>query len=380
MAEVIVNSNIKSIYIHFPFCESRCHYCDFYALGKDKTKPEDISTFEHALYLELLKATQNNLISHSLDTLFFGGGTPSMTSPQSMEKILAPLWTHSSLHNETEWTIEVNPSSVNKDKMVEYKKLGVNRVSMGVQSLDNGLLKTLGRVHSQNQALTSLESVFASGISNVSVDLLCGVPNQTLADLDNSLKQLTSFPITHLSCYLLTLSKHHKMFPQLPNEDEQLKHLLFIHDWLEQNGFEHYEISNFAKRGFQAKHNLRYWNRNSYLGFGPSAHSYLDSTQSRWKNISSLKQYTSKLYNDQSVIEWKETLNELEQNTEKWMLSFRLAEGFPKSWIQSKDKLNKLNQFIESKYIEPHPIKENHLKLTPTGFSICDQIVVDLMS
>ena len=166
-----------------------------------------------------------------------------------------------SITPQTEWTMEANPSSITPESFKAFRAFGINRISMGVQALNPDFLKILGRVHSREQALVALETVFDAGFQNVSVDLLCGVPGQTESDLNEALNTLTQFPITHLSCYLLTLPKHHSMAPSLPNEDIQLSHLLFIHDWLTQNGFEHYEISNFAKNGKRALHNLNYWNR-----------------------------------------------------------------------------------------------------------------------
>jgi oxygen-independent coproporphyrinogen-3 oxidase len=170
--------------------------------------------------------------------------------------------------------MEANPSSIELEQFRRYRALGINRVSMGVQSLKNDHLSILGRVHDEAHALRALETVFEAGFANVSTDLLCGVPGQSLDDLRSHMEKLTAFPITHLSIYLLTLPPHHKMYRDLPNEDEQLRHLLLIDEFMREKGFRHYEISNFARNGLRARHNLVYWQGGSYLGFGPSAHSY----------------------------------------------------------------------------------------------------------
>jgi oxygen-independent coproporphyrinogen-3 oxidase len=363
---------VKSLYVHFPFCESKCHYCDFYSIGRERTKASDANLFEDALKAEAER--QAPLLSGELETIFFGGGTPSMTPPASMERALAPLWKTTRVTPDTEWTMEANPSSIELEKMRAYRALGVNRVSMGVQATREELLTALGRVHSREAALRALDAVFEAGFDNVSVDLLCGVPNQTLGDLESALAELTRFPITHLSCYLLTLPKTHRMFRDLPNEDTQLEHLLLIDRWMTEQGFEHYEISNFAKPGKQARHNLKYWKGASYLGLGPSAHSFDASTQRRWKNVSSLHRYAS----SQDIIEWEETLTGEQQELEKWMLALRLAEGFPESWLDTPERKSKLLIFNDKKLIERHPSEPSQLRLTARGFALSDQVIASL--
>jgi oxygen-independent coproporphyrinogen-3 oxidase len=275
--------------------------------------------------------------------------------------------------------MEANPSSIELKSMQAFHALGINRVSIGVQALRPELLQALGRIHSREAALQALETVFAAGIKNVSVDLLCGVPEQSESDLKEALKTLTQFPITHLSCYLLTLPKHHKMFPQLPSDEVQLAHLLLVHDWLTEAGFEHYEISNFAKPGKKAQHNLRYWQGHSYLGVGPSAHSYDASRSKRWKNISSLHKYSELLGNHQSVIEWTETLSPKQLELEKWMLAIRLNEGFPEEWLRPEGLRSKATVFQQEGLLEIHPHNPQRLRLTPKGFALSDQILRSLV-
>jgi len=368
--------SIRSLYIHFPFCESKCHYCDFYSLGVDRTRPKDGEHFEAALRQEC--ARQAHLLAPEIDTLFFGGGTPSMTSPESMARALEPLDLHSRINSKTEWTMEANPSSITLEKMKRYRTLGVNRISMGVQSMIESQLSLLGRVHSRQTALKALESIFAADFNNVSMDLLCGIPGQTLADLDSAMNELTQYPITHLSCYLLTLPKHHPMFKDLPSEEIQLQHLLFIDEKMRSLGFEHYEISNFAKPGKQARHNLAYWKGASYLGLGPSAHSFDSSQSIRWKNFSSLHRYVQLLEKNESVIEWSETLREDQLHMERWMLSLRLAEGFPISWLNTPLRQSTARELQSRDLLEDHPDLPGRKRLTATGFALSDQVIAAL--
>jgi len=363
----------SSLYIHFPFCESKCHYCDFYSIGKERTTAADRNQFLQALTIESDLWSKN--LAPEMDTIFLGGGTPSMTPAADMGTALAPLQLDQRVTENTEWTMEANPSSVTFTELKAYQSLGVNRISMGVQSLHDDLLKNLGRVHSRLEALRALDAIFSSGFENVSVDLLCGVPGQSLKDLEHALKTLSSFPITHLSCYLLTLPKHHRMYKQLPDEDTQLDHLLFIDQWMRGQGFEHYEISNYARPGRRARHNLNYWAGSSYLGLGPSAHSFSKDQGVRWKNFSSLIRYADFLGRREKPLEWSEKLTPTQKDLESWMLALRLDSGFPENWLTQESQRAKADQFENAGLLERHPVIPTHLRLTPKGFALSDQVI-----
>jgi len=368
-----MNSLFSSLYLHFPFCETKCHYCDFYSIPQHKVTPDMPTRFEKALKIEIIQNLSK--IAPQIETLFLGGGTPSMTSCQSMVRALEPLWKHTQPTLDLEWTMEANPSSIDLEALRAYKNYGINRISLGVQSLDSHLLKRLGRVHSREAALKALENIFLAEFKNVSVDLLCGVPGQTLDHLEESIRLLTDFPITHFSCYILTLTPQHPMYSQLPDEATQLEHFLFVHQSLVKQGFEHYEISNFAKIGKKAKHNLNYWKHQSYLGLGPSAHSYDAFQKKRWKNYSSLHHYVQFLEKNQSVKEWEENLSPKQTELEKWILALRLNEGFPKEWLYTPLQKKRADLFQEKGLIEIHPHKPHYLRLTPQGFTLSDQII-----
>lgn len=367
----------RSIYVHFPFCETKCHYCDFYSLGREKTRADDPALFLDALLTE--SGLWKNELNASLDSIFFGGGTPSMTPPSAMAQWIEKMDISRRIHANTEWTMEGNPSSLDLENLREYKKLGLNRVSMGVQALRDDHLKLLGRVHSRDRAFKALDSIFEAGIQNVSCDLLCGVPGQSTADIEKALNELTRYPLKHLSCYLLTLPKHHPLYSQLPSEDEQLGHLLFVDEWMTSHGFEHYEISNYAKPGHEARHNLIYWRGESYLGLGPSAHSYSKERKTRWKSFSSLARYSKGLSQEsstqKSVQEWEEVLTERQLELEKWMLALRLADGFPKEWLDTQSRKQKAELFLNEGLLIENSQRKNHLRLSPKGFALSESVI-----
>lgn len=369
----------SSLYFHFPFCETKCHYCDFYSLGREKTKTGDPDLFEQALIREIGIRAEAGSLSSPVDTIFFGGGTPSMTPPDSMERITRKLLQHTRLNPDYEWTMEANPSSISLDSFRAYRSFGINRVSMGVQSLKDRHLEILGRVHNEGEALRALDTVFQAGFTNVSTDLLCGVPGQTKEDLRSHIEKLTSYPITHLSIYLLTLPPHHAMYKDLPNEEAQLEHLLLIDEVMRTKGFEHYEISNFAKPGMRARHNLVYWTGGSYLSFGPSAHSFSKEAGTRFKNFSSLHRYARELLEAGSLpVEWTESLSPDQLELEKWMLAVRLSEGFPEEWLLRDSQKAKSTLFMERGLLERHPSLPGRIRATPRGFAVSDALIKEL--
>jgi putative oxygen-independent coproporphyrinogen III oxidase len=371
-----MQTRFDSVYVHFPFCETKCHYCDFYSIGAKKTAQSDPARFEVAL----LRETQlmGPKLAPALSTIFFGGGTPSMTPPETMWRWREEVSKFSAFSPDLEWTMEANPSSIEPKKMTEYRSLGINRVSMGVQSLNDELLLLLGRVHSRAKALEALTHLFEAGFSNVSVDLICGVPGQTVETLLDNLKTLLTFPITHLSCYLLTLPKHHPLARQMPPEDTQLEHLLRVDEMMTLAGFEHYEVSNYCRPDLKAQHNLRYWSGSSYLGIGPSAHSYDSALGTRWKNVSSLHRYAEELEADRLPIEWTENLTPDQRKLEAWMLAVRTTDGYPDSWLISPQQRSRHEDFVQKGWVEKHPSQPLRWRLTSRGYPLSDPILTSL--
>ena len=233
----------------------------------------------------------------------------------------------------------------------------------------------------RSPALGFAVTLFEAGFTNVSVDLLCGVPGQSLDILEEALAKLTAFPITHLSSYLLTLPKSHRMHRELPDEDEQLRHLALIDRWMTSRGFRHYEISNFAQPGFEARHNLAYWKGEPYLALGPSGHSFdpiAGATGQRWKNVSSLHAWATRIARGEKPVEWTEALTEEQKAIERWMLALRLDEGFPETWLDTERRRSKAESFLRAGWMERHPGSPGRLRLTPAGMPISDALVGEL--
>ncbi len=372
-----MHSKFSLLYFHFPFCETRCHYCDFYALAEHRVSELEKNGFYQSLQLEIDKAIEDDLVE-PIEAIFMGGGTPSLTPPKVMTNLMTSLLGKVSFVENYEWTMEANPSSIRETHLTAYQDLGVNRLSVGIQSLNENHLKKLGRAHTPLEAREALDSVFRSGFKNVSVDLMCGLPGQTLSQLENDIECLTEYPIIHLSCYLLTLPPHHPLYSELPSEEAQVDHLLLIDQKLKSLGFEHYEISNFCKAGKRASHNLAVWNGSSYLGFGPSAHSFCRNQKKRWRNFPSLRKYQEALTQNQWPRFEEETLTQSQLELEKWMLKLRLSDGVPLTWIQSQKQLEKMNAFRKEKLIEDHPEKPQRFRLTSLGYTMSDQIILEI--
>ncbi len=291
-----------------------------------------------------------------------------MTGAEAMARAIESI----DLNQLEEWTMEANPTSINETDPTHYRSLGINRVSLGIQSLDDASLKLLGRVHASRDALCALESILKS-FNNVSVDVMCGIPGQNIRVLENTLAQLMTYPLSHISCYLLTLPPHHRLFNQLPDENAQQEQLLFVHNYLTAHGFTHYEISNFAKSS-RSMHNSAIWRGECYRGFGPAAHSY-DGAH-RWRNTASLKSYIQKISQKITPIEESEILTPPQKQLEQWMLGLRLIDdGFPELWLT---EVHKKERLIQAGYLEVHPTKPGFMRLTPVGCTLSDSIILEL--
>ncbi|HRK02550.1 MAG TPA: radical SAM family heme chaperone HemW [Oligoflexia bacterium] len=310
----------RNLYVHTPFCETKCHYCDFFSLPEGKYDSQS----QIKVYRNILDEFRFYRLGE-LETIFLGGGTPSLAPESFLEALFGKL----DLDSNCEVTLEANPSSVTPTNASHWKSLGVNRVSLGVQALSNERLEWLGRVHSKAAAYKALEAVHNANIERVSIDYIVGVPEQSLSQIESELGELLSkFPaVRHVSAYLLTLQTTNPKLAQLPNEEAQLQHLRMVRDVLAAHGLLQYEISNFAEPGFEARHNLNYWNGGSYLGIGPSAHSFDSSEQLRWKNKASLSSYCEDVENALPPIDWKESLDREQRRLEYLMLRLRTSAG-----------------------------------------------------
>lgn len=276
------------IYIHIPFCVRKCFYCDFVSYAKKESVQKK---YIEALQKEILNWKKSNK-DVKIKTIYIGGGTPSCIDSKFITEILNLI----NIKNAEEITIEVNPGTVNKEKLYDYKNAGINRLSIGLQSTNNELLKKIGRIHNYEQFLETYKMAREVGFNNINVDLMIGLPGQTMDDLKTSLEDIINLNPEHISVYSLILEDEtplKKMIEnnilKLPEEDLERQMYWYTKDFLKINGYNHYEISNFAKQGFYSKHNLDCWEQKEYIGFGISAHSYID--RKRFGNISNLDNY-----------------------------------------------------------------------------------------
>ena len=281
------------VYIHIPFCKQKCYYCDFVSYANNEKYFEK---YVQALIMEIDNFFQKNNNETEIETIYIGGGTPSIIDAKYIKKIMTKLQEKNALITAKEITIEVNPGTVTEEKLRTYKKIGINRLSIGLQSTDNNILKTIGRIHSYEDFLNTYKLARNQGFGNINVDLMIGLPNQKISDIKSSLEKIAELKPEHISVYSLIVEENtpiEKMLNigklELPDEELERNMYWYVKNFLELNGYKHYEISNFAKEGYESKHNLDCWNQKEYIGFGVAAHSYIDDV--RFGNTDSIEEY-----------------------------------------------------------------------------------------
>ena len=281
------------VYIHIPFCKQKCYYCDFVSYTNNEKYFEK---YVQALIMEIDNFFQKNNNETEIENIYIGGGTPSIIDAKYIKKIMTKLQEKNALITAKEITIEVNPGTVTEEKLRTYKKIGINRLSIGLQSTDNEILKTIGRIHSYEDFLNTYKLARNQGFGNINVDLMIGLPNQKISDVKSSLEKITELKPEHISVYSLIVEENtpiEKMLNigklELPDEELERNMYWYVKNFLELNGYKHYEISNFAKEGYESKHNLDCWNQKEYIGFGVAAHSYIDDV--RFGNTGSIDEY-----------------------------------------------------------------------------------------
>ena len=367
----------KNVYLHFPFCEAKCHYCDFFSLAENKTSSDQ----RQAIYLGIAHELQSQAdhLSPKLNTVFIGGGTPSLVPLAALTKVLDLLIPRFTLS--TEVTIEANPSSISREKADLWQRLGVNRVSMGVQALNDQRLSWLGRVHNVQEIYDALEQLSISGMPRINIDYILGVPDQSIETIEIELTDiLRRFPnIQHVSAYLLTLKEGNPKYMLLSDEETQLAHLHTARKILAEHGFEHYEISNFARPGGRSLHNENYWLGGGYLGIGPSAHSFWPLKNSRTKNINQLEKYIELTARGAPPQEWTETLTTEQKRVEYLMLRLRRREGVSLEDYQAlfgedltKTKGHQIDTAVQQGLCQ---IDNRNLQLTAQGMFLSDEII-----
>lgn len=324
---------MAGIYIHIPFCRKACHYCNFHF----STQTQHINAFVEALLIEI--ELRGNYINSPIQTIYFGGGTPSLLSAEQIITIVQKLQTNFDLTQLKEFTLEANPDDISSDNLLFWKNMGVNRLSLGIQSFQNEALAWMNRAHEVNQSHQAIQMAQDAGFNNISIDLIYGTPHYTKEHLLADLKNIEEYKIPHVSCYALTVEEKtalHSMIEkgkmQNVATEVQAEHFEIIVDYLNNIGFEHYEISNFAKPGNRSKHNSSYWKGVPYIGLGPSAHSY-NGTSRQW-NVANNALYMQSLEKRELTFEI-EQLHQATQYNEYMMISLRCIEGFDLKHIES---------------------------------------------
>lgn len=263
---------MPGIYIHVPFCGKKCGYCDFYSVSYTKKTAD---AYTEAVLRNIRYYSDKN---STVDTVYFGGGTPSLLTAEQIEAIVNTIRSSFIMDDKAEVTLEANPNTVTEQKLTELKRAGINRISFGVQSLVDKELELLGRTHSAERAVKAVTDAFNAGFGNISCDLMLALPRQTKKSLEYSIKRLAELPVQHISAYILKIEEGtpfcvNNVAEDCPDDEETAELYLEMVRLLENNGFMQYEVSNFAKNGFESRHNCRYWKCLDYIGFGPSAHS-----------------------------------------------------------------------------------------------------------
>lgn len=315
------------VYIHIPFCASKCSYCDFYSLsGCDHMMPD----YQDAL-IDHIEESAQSLKSYEVDSVYFGGGTPSFYGADRIVEIFNTLKLNGNVRLDSEVTVECNPDSTSLNALKLLREEGVNRLSLGVQSANNDLLKLIGRRHNFQQVKRSMQDARDAGFENISLDLIYGLPSQSKSDWAETLARIIELHPEHISCYGLKLeegtpmNERYKGSPILPDDDEQADMYFYAADVLERYGYKQYEISNFAAKGFESKHNLKYWELDDYMGFGPGAHSCVGNL--RYSFVKDLKQYISGVARGASIIDEYRQIDPLERAVEYIMLGMRTSNG-----------------------------------------------------
>jgi len=363
------------LYIHIPFCLSKCPYCDFYS----STSLSAFPRFLDALFQEM--AMYRNHFN-SFDTVYLGGGTPSLLRPQPLESILARARENFDLTGDTEITIETNPADLSQSSLESIRETGINRVNIGVQSFDQEVLRFLGRRHSVRQAILAIEASKKAGFHNIGLDLIYGVPGQTINSWINTLAQAVAFAPEHLSCYQLTLEattplgkRHQAGEFSIPGEELQCEFFMKTSQFLEESGYIHYEVSNFARETTLAsRHNQKYWDHSPYLGLGPAAHSFQNNR--RWWNHRSVNQYIAAINARNLPVEETEILTWEQLRLEALYLGLRTKKGVHFEDFKNRyqydlfiEKEKMLGILQEEGFIH---IQDGRLCPTPAGFAVAD--------
>lgn len=369
-----MSPSYEYIYVHLPFCDVICHYCDFYT---ERTKDAEHEKLLNAIGADLER--QKNLLAPELKAIYFGGGTPGVTPPHLLGLFLDRLRPH--ISKSTEITLEANPNNITKEVVAAWKGAGFTRISLGIQSLKDPLLKKLGRTHSAKTALESL-AICLDQFENVTGDLIYAVPGQEITDPAEDALNMAKVGVKHLSAYHLTLEPSHFLYQKLPDSDLAFQQIQLLQEAISPLGFEHYEISNFTQKGYASENNQNYWRGGPYLALGPSAHGF-DGANRRWQNIADWKSYIARLDAGNSPVEMEETLSQEQRLIEALFTGLRIKEGIHLATFQDRFGLNlqieRKTQLEEFEKSGLGSVTNGHLVLTFRGRMLADEIAKKLL-
>ena len=376
------------IYIHIPFCKQKCKYCDFTSFSCMEDKYDEYFKYLQQEISEKSEELSNEKIE--IDTIYIGGGTPSIVPAEYIESIIKLLSVKFKVSKNAEITIEANPGTVNKEKLEKYINVGINRISIGLQSTNDNLLKMLGRIHTYNEFEKVFDEARMVGFKNINVDLMIGLPNQTIDDVQESLEKIIKKSPEHISVYSLIVEEDTKMFDliesgklELPSEELEREMYWKVKNVLQENGYTHYEISNFAKKGYESKHNSNCWKQHSYLGFGVAAHSYYDGM--RYSNITDINRYIENYKSGESIynVVFHENQSKEQMMKEYILLGLRKIDGIKISEFKEKFVDNplyifreQLNKLVEQDLIE---VSENNIYLTDRGLDLANVVWMEFV-
>jgi len=360
------------VYIHIPFCRHKCFYCDFHSVTD---KEWLIAEYVHAVVSEIKYRAKADG-GHRVATIFFGGGTPSLLKPAQVKKIINAVTKSYAVGPDAEITIEANPESLTPPNLQGFYKAGVNRVSIGVQSLKDDLLKRLDRIHTKEQALMAIKQAFDAGYLNVSADMMFGLPGQSVGGWIEELEEVTtSFQLSHISCYQLTPEPGTPLGRQVARGSIELptagSEYFDKTEWfLKKRGFGHYEISNYARPGYESVHNAGYWEYRDYIGIGAGAHSLMEGE--RWANVKSIDSYIARAQKTGRAVRRKENLTKQMIQTERLMMGLRLKKGISLEGITITEGITKM---INERLLKR---TKNRLLATAKGWRVLDSVLTEL--
>ena len=366
------------LYIHIPFCKSKCIYCDFYSLPRAEDR---MDRYVSALCRQLAEIAQWTT-AHTVDSVYLGGGTPSYLGEKRLRQILKTVKKHYRLSRDAEITLEANPDSAGDWRALRaLRRAGVNRLSLGVQSADDGMLRTLGRPHTFAQAEEAAAAARRARIKSLSLDLIYGLPGQDLAGWRDTLERAAALEPDHLSCYGLKVEEGTPLRDMLetldlPDDDAQADMYLWTVERLGELGYRQYEISNFAKPGYESRHNLKYWTLGEYAGFGPGAHSDLGDV--RYAYIRDLDAYCLGVEAQGDILSENERIPPRERDVEYLMLGLRLAKGVSRQEFEYRFRLpfGPVQAALERFERSGHAVlRSGRWHLTPEGFLLSNQII-----